>query len=99
MLHRLDTTDFTKEDKNITIKAGDTKGCLDVPITNDQTQESQEFFDVQFSLLGAGLPAGLDVVLRQPVANITIIDDDGEGINQPLHYYFCTCVCTGLCFS
>ena len=71
----LDTTDFQSGLGNVTFQPTDREACGQVQIKNDNDPENPEVFMVTFRPANLVIPPPPD--FQPPVAEVTIIDDDG----------------------
>ena len=73
--------DYTSVLMNLTFSVGDTYQLFNIPLTNDNTLEQSEHFEVVIKaihLIGEEQPIPPVVLGAITVANGTILDDDGK---------------------
>ena len=72
LMHMADDADFTAVMENLTIPGGSQRVCVEIPITDDNTVEHDDSFHIELSTFDAS------VVLNVTMAEVVIINDDGE---------------------
>lgn len=82
-----DGSDYSQVDTNITFRPSEDRKCFNITILNDQLREGTELFAVEILSVTSGMGVVIDEIAGR--ANISIMDNDGEGCGYTS--YTCTC--------
>lgn len=79
-----DGSDYSQVDTTLTFTPSEDRKCFNITILNDQLREGTESFSVEILSVTSGMGVVIGNVGR---ANISIMDNDGEGCGYILHIH------------